>query len=45
MESWQVCKSSVIACRVVRAGNAVIAHRMAYGAVSDLWMGDITFIT
>lgn len=45
MESWQICKSSVIACRDIRTGNAVIAHRVAYGAVSDLWMGDVAFIT
>lgn len=45
MESWQICRSSVIACRDIRTGNAVIAHRVSYGVVSDLWMGDVAFIT
>lgn len=45
MESWQICKSCVIACRDIRTGNAGLAHRVAYGVVSDLWMGDVTFIT
>lgn len=45
MESWQICKSSLIAWRDIRTGDAVIAHRVAYGVVSDLWMGDVAFIT
>lgn len=44
MEGWQICKSSVAACGDIRTGNAVIAHSVAYGVVSDSWMGDVAFI-